>query len=136
MLTLNHIVKQGYITVGFNIVNIMWLLGEPENYVWPLKCRFINNDHICAFFYFSVIGKKVSIGNILVSCFTQRRKQETLWQSEREANHSLGPLHPLNRICCALANRVWAHTAFPCTALLTIKESCLLHFKLTYLFEG
>lgn len=81
MFTLNHIVKQRYVVVGFNTVNIMGLLGEPENYVCSLKCRFINTNDICAFFYISFISKKVCIGNVLVSCLTQRRKKETLWQS-------------------------------------------------------
>lgn len=64
----------------------MWFLGEPENYVCSLKCRFINTNLICALFYISLISKKVCIANIFISFFTQRRKQETLWQTERETN--------------------------------------------------
>lgn len=134
MFTLNHTVKQGYIMVDFNTVKMMWLLWEPENYVCPLKYRFTNTNQISAFFYISFISKNVSIGNILGSCFTQRRKQETL--SESKANHNLGPLLLLSRICSDLTNRAWAHIAFPCTVLLKIKEFCLLQFKLTYLFKG
>lgn len=109
------------------------LLRVLDNYVCPLKCRLINTNHICAFMFHSAVRKYP--WDIFCLHALHEEGSRKLSDSERETKHSPETLFHLNRMCLVLSNRTRMHIAFLCTPLLRFKVSCLLQFKLTYLFD-